>query len=106
MIQSNADKANDREAQVRKALANIQSGKYKSTKSAVRAYNLSDSTLRYRITSRNSCTSARQLQQILSEIKKNTFVQWITCFTCAGFPASPSLVMQMAEEIRCKCVHF
>ena len=58
MIQSNADKANDREAQVQKTLADIQSGKYKSTKSAARAYSLSDNMFCYRIAGRNSCVSA------------------------------------------------
>ena len=106
MIQSNADKANDREAQVRKALADIQSGKYKGTRSAARAYSLSDSTLRYRMAGRNSRASARQSQQILSETEENTLVRWITRLTCTGFPASPSLVVQMAEKIRCKCVHL
>ena len=106
MIQSNADKANDRETQVRKALADIQSGKYKSTKSAARAYSLSDNMLHYRMASRNSCASAQQSQQILSETEENILVQWITRFTCAGFPTSPSLVMQMAEKVCHEHVHL
>ena len=74
MIQSNADKANDRETQVQKALTDIQSGKYKGIKSIVCVYNLSDSMLCYCIVGCNSCTNARQLQQIFSEMEKNIFV--------------------------------
>ena len=93
MIQSNADKANDRETQIQKTLADIQSNKYKSTKSAACVYNLSNNTFCYRIISYNLHTNTQQLQQILSETKKNIFVQWITHFIYIGFPASPSLVM-------------
>ena len=106
MIQSNANKTNDHETQVRKTLTDIQSNKYKSIKNTACVYSLSNNTFCYHMTGHNSCTNTQQSQQILSEMKKNTFVQWITHLTCVGFPASPSLVMQMAEKIYHKHIHF
>jgi hypothetical protein len=38
--------------------------------------------------------------QILSNAEERTLVRWITHLTRAGFPAPPSLAMQMADEIR------
>lgn len=38
--------------------------------------------------------------QILSSAEEKTLVRWITHLTSTGFPASPSLVVAIAEEIR------
>ena len=106
MIQSNVNKANDREAQVQKALADIQSSKYKGTKSTTCAYNLSDNTFHYHMAGCNSHINAQQLQQIFSETEENIFLWWITRFTYVGFLALPSLVVQMVEEIHCKHIYL
>ena len=74
MIQSKADKANDHEAQFQKALEDIQSGKYKGTRSAARAYGLSDSTLRYRMAGCNLRTNVWKSQQIFSDAEEKTLV--------------------------------
>ena len=42
---------------------------------------------------------ARKLQQILSNTEENILARWITRFTIIGYPASPKLVLKMAEEI-------
>lgn len=38
--------------------------------------------------------------QVLSNAEEKTLVRWITHLTSTGFPASPSLAMSIAEEIR------
>jgi len=38
--------------------------------------------------------------QILSKPEERTLIRWITHLTNTGFPASPALVREMAEEIR------
>jgi hypothetical protein len=38
--------------------------------------------------------------QVLSNAEEKTLVRWITHITIAGFPASPSLAIAIAEEIR------
>ena len=48
---------------------------------------------------RNLRATAHQIEQILSSAKEKTLSQWITQLTCTGFPASPALVVQMAEEV-------
>ena len=46
-----------------------------------------------------SQAKTQKLIQNLSNIKKKTLIQWITHFTIIKFPASPKLMLEMAEEI-------
>ena len=69
-------------------------------------HNIPDNTLYKRMAGCNTHKNAHKLQQILFNAEEKTFVQWIMCFTCVGFLALPSLVMQMAEKVYCECVHF
>ena len=54
----------------------------------------------------NTRANAHEWQQILFNVEEKIFVQWITRLTCAGFLASLMLVVQMAEEVYCKHIHF
>ena len=49
---------------------------------------------------RNSRATAHKSEQLLSNAEEKTLVRWITRLTRTGFPASPALALQMAEEIR------
>jgi hypothetical protein len=53
-----------------------------------------------------SRSSAHENQQILSVAEEKTLVRWITRLTTTGFPASPALVVEMAEEIRVGRLHL
>jgi hypothetical protein len=48
---------------------------------------------------RKTCTEAHETEQLLSNAKENTLARWITRLTAAGFPATPLLIKEMAEEI-------
>ncbi|EDN97448.1 hypothetical protein SS1G_11973 [Sclerotinia sclerotiorum 1980 UF-70] len=44
------------------------------------------------------------MAQILSNAEENTLVRWISRLTITGFPATPMLVKEMADEIRLRRV--
>ena len=106
MDQLNSNRSQDQKELIQKAIEDIQSGLYRGTGTAARAYNISDSTLRKRMAGRNTRGNAHKPQQILSNAGAITLVRWITRLTCAGYPASPSLVVQMAEEVRRERIHL
>ena len=49
---------------------------------------------------RNLRSTARESQQSLSYAEERTLVRYITRLTRTGFPASPALLVKIAEEIR------
>ena len=106
MDQLSSNQLQNQEELIQKAIDNIHSSLYRSTKTAARTHNIPDNTLRKCMAGCNTHKNAHKLQQILSNAKEKIFVQWITRFTCIGFPASPSLVVQIAEEIHYKCIHL
>ena len=106
MDQLSSNQLQNQEELIQKAIDNIHSGLYRSTKTAAHTHNIPDSTLRKHMAGCNTHENAHKSQQILSNAEEKTLVQWITCLTCTRFPASPSLVVQMAEEIHYECVHL
>ena len=52
------------------------------------------------MTGSNSRAIVRQSQQNLSNTEEITLARWITRLTRTGFPATPKLALEMAEEIR------
>jgi len=87
------------EADVQTATSDIKEGNFTSIHKAARAYNIPYATLWHCMAGRNLRATAHQIEQILSSAKEKTLSQWITQLTCTGFPASPALVVQMAEEV-------
>ena len=106
MDQLSSNQLQNQEELIQKAIDDIHSSLYRGTKTAARAHNIPDNTLRKRMAGRNTHENAHKSQQILSNAEEKTLVQWITRLTCTGFPASPSLVVQMAEKIRREHVHL
>jgi hypothetical protein len=51
------------------------------------------------VSGRLSRSHAHENRQILSSAEEKTLARWITRLTNTGFPASPALGVQMAEEI-------
>ena len=106
MDQLSSNQLQNQEELIQKAIDNIHSSLYRSTKTAARTHNIPDNTLHKRMAGRNTHENAHKSQQILSNTKEKTLVQWITRLTCTRFPASPSLVMQMAKKIHHERVHL
>jgi hypothetical protein len=88
------------ESRIQNALSAHRSSKYRSVRAAAIAFSIHPSTLSYRIAGRTSRSQAPESAQISTCAEEKTLVQWLTCLTSTGFPASPALAMQMAEEIR------
>ena len=88
------------ESRIQDALLAHKSGKYRSVRAAAIAFSIPPSTLSYRIAGRTSRSQAHESAQILSYAEEKTLVRWLTRLTRTGFPASPALAIQMAEEIR------
>ena len=49
---------------------------------------------------RKSRAQANEVVQLLSNAEEKTLVRWITRLTSTGFPATPALVIEMAEQTR------
>jgi len=88
------------EADIQRAITEYNSGLYPSKQAAAQANNVPPATLRYRLAGQTSPSQAHETRQILSNAEEKTLVRWITRFTSTGFPASPALVVEMADEIR------
>jgi Tc5 transposase DNA-binding domain len=94
------------EEEIQKAISAYSTGKYSSIRKAAQALKVSDYPVRARMMGRNSRTIARESQQTLTNAEETTLVRWITRLTRTGFPASPKLVMEMAEEVRTERVQL
>ena len=88
------------EANIQAALQAHQKGEYQSVRAAARAFSVPASTLRTRLAGTTSRSQAHESAQILSNAEENTLTRWISKLCRTGFPASPALVVEMAEEIR------
>ncbi|KAM0711415.1 hypothetical protein Q7P35_002155 [Cladosporium inversicolor] len=88
------------ESRIQDAIAAYKSRTYRSIRAAANAFSIPPSTLSYRLTGRTSRSQAHESEQILSHAEEKTLVRWLTRLTNTGFPASPALAIEMAEEIR------
>jgi hypothetical protein len=88
------------EADINAAIQAYHNKEYPSMRAAARAFNVSLTTLHARLAGRTSRSRAHETAQILSNAEEQTLVRWISRLCRTGFPASPALVVQMAEEIR------
>jgi len=89
-----------READIQKAICALKNNEFRSIRKAAIAFNVPNTTLQGRMSGRTSRTTAHELEQILSPAEEKTLARWITRLTRTGFPASPALAVEMAEEIR------
>jgi hypothetical protein len=88
------------EVDIQTAILAIKNKEFASIRKAAVAFNVPYPTLRGRMSGRNSRATAHEAEQLLSPAEENTLSRWVTRLTRTGFPASPALVMEMAEEIR------
>ena len=94
------------ENKIQQAINGYRSKNFASLRKAADAFEVPYSTMRARINGRTSRSDARESQQNLSNAEEHTLVRWITHLTRTGYPASPKLVIQMAEEVRRGRVHL
>ena len=88
------------EADIQAAVAAFCAGEYHSIRACETAFSIPHPTLQHRLSGRLSRFTSHEAMQILSKPEERTLVRWISQLTKTGFPASPALVVQMAEEIR------
>ena len=88
------------EGRIQEAIAAYASGEFKSIRACAIAHSVPRSTLQHRISGHTSRSCAHEQWQILSLPEERTLVRWLSRLTSTGFPASPALAVQMAEEIR------
>jgi len=88
------------EANIQAAITAYEKQEYKSVRAAALAFSVPASTLRARLAGTPSRSHAHESAQILSSTEEKTLVRWISRLCRTGFPASPKLVVEMAEEIR------
>ena len=94
------------ESRVEQAITAYLAKQYFSIRRAADAFEVPFSTVRARMSGRNSRAIARESQQTLSDTEETTLVRWITRLTRTGYPASPRLVIEMAEEVRRGRIQF
>ena len=87
------------EENIHKAIIALQLKEFKSIRLAAEHFEVSKTTLGYRMAGRKTRTEAHEIEQILSNAEENTLARWITRLTVTVFPATPMLVKEMAEEI-------
>ena len=93
-------KTDEAESRIQSAITDYNLNTYPSILQTAGAFKVPFSTLQARMAGRSSRSTGRESQQILSNAEENTLARWITHLTITGYPASPKLVLEMAEEIR------
>lgn len=82
------------------AISSFLAGEFTSIRVCAASKGVPYTTLYYRLSGRTSRSNAMENRQNLSSAEEETLLRWITRLTCTGYPASPALVLEMAEEIR------
>ncbi|KXL48243.1 MAG: hypothetical protein FE78DRAFT_142374, partial [Acidomyces sp. 'richmondensis'] len=91
------------EANINAAIQSYHEKAYPSMRAATRAFNVPPPTLYARLAGRTSRSQAHESAQILSNAEEKTLVRWISRLCRTRFPASPKLVVEIAEEVRRSC---
>ena len=97
---SKSSESGANEIRIQNAIVAYNTRQYRSIRKVARAFKVPYSTIKDRLSEASSRAQAREAQQNLSNAEEKTLVRWITRLTVTGFPASPKLVLEMAEEIR------
>jgi hypothetical protein len=88
------------EANIQAAITAFQDQEYSSVRATALAFSVPPSTLRARLAGTTSRAYAHESAQILSNAEEKTLVRWISRLCRTGFPVSPALLLEMAEEVR------
>lgn len=85
------------------ALLAFRNGKYTSIRTCAYAFNIPNSTLASRLSTRTSRSKSHESQKILSTAEEEVLIKWITRLSKGGYPITLPLTRDLAEEIRLSC---
>ncbi|APA10975.1 hypothetical protein sscle_07g057450 [Sclerotinia sclerotiorum 1980 UF-70] len=94
------------EEKLQQAIVALQLKEFKSIRKAAEHFEVPKSTLADRLAGKKTRSQTHEMAQILSNAEENTLVRWILRLTITGFPATPMLVKEMADEIRLRHVQI
>ncbi|APA12583.1 hypothetical protein SS1G_03777 [Sclerotinia sclerotiorum 1980 UF-70] len=92
------------EEKLQQAILALQLKEFKSIRKAAKYFEVPKSTLADRLAGKKTRSQTHEIAQILSNAEENTLVRWISQLTITGFPATPMLVKEMADEIRLRYI--
>ncbi|KFY18563.1 hypothetical protein V493_08507 [Pseudogymnoascus sp. VKM F-4281 (FW-2241)] len=92
------------EDNIQKAIVALQLKEFKSIRLAAEYFEVPKSTLADRMSGKKTRAVAHEIEQALSNAEENTLARWITRLITTGFPATPMLIKEMAEEVRIRRV--
>ena len=72
---------------------------FPSIRSTASHFNIPYQTLQARIAGRKSRAESYEMRQILSNAEEKALVRWVTRLTLTGYPITPALLKETAEEI-------
>lgn len=88
------------EEDIQKAITSWKYKQFRSIRATAAHFQVPVQTVRDRMAGRKSKAQSLEKAQLLSNAEEKTLVRWITRLTSTGFPATPALVIETAEEIR------
>ncbi|SPO28103.1 related to transposase [Ustilago trichophora] len=94
-----ASKRDQREGHLQLAISELKQGQHNSIRKAAAAHNVSESTLRHRMSGRQNKKAANEAQQALTCAAENAVITHIQRRACSGFPLTPAVVMQYANAV-------
>lgn len=100
MIDRTKQKRTGRETNIEKAISTYLENQYSSPRKATDTFKALFSPIQLRINRRTSRSITRESQHKISNVEETTLVRWIVRLARTGYPMSPSLVIEIAEEIR------
>ncbi|RAL64783.1 hypothetical protein DID88_001380 [Monilinia fructigena] len=90
---------NESEDNIQKAIESLKNKRFTSIRSAAIHFKIPKSTLTNRMAGRQSRSQSHESFQKLSNAEEKTLVRWISRLTATGYPATPGLLKEMAQEI-------
>ena len=88
------------EEDIQKAIISWKNKEFRSIRATAIHFKVPVQTLRDRMAGRKTKTAAHEEAQLLSNAEEKTLERWITRLTSTGYPATPALVIETAEQIR------
>src|SRR3954471_19629111 len=95
-----ATKKSYSEEDIQNAIMSWKNKEYRSKEATAAHFGIPAQTLRDRMAGAKSRIAAHERDQLLSNAEEKTLERWITRLTSTGYPATPALVIETAEQIR------
>lgn len=96
---SSAADRDDREARLRQAASELESGQHSSVRAAAKAHNVPEASLRHRQSGRRSHKDAHADQQTLTPAAESALADHIRRCASSGFPLTPATIREYANTI-------